>query len=824
MSLELLLHAAKFLEQQEESCKDEEASEEAVAEGGVKREVLYRRAGEPFTRSVGVTTGGSHPRHHHQQQNAHAGVAPVSPPPTPRTAPSSPAHARDDLAHQRRIHTLTPPSAGVVGGGVRTSLGIVGISVGGGQQQHHPHHLQHHQQTQQQPQQPQPQQQQQHPQHPHQNQHQHQQTSPRASLSYPGSPAASPPHAVTPRTSAASPLGLVSAFRQDSSSPPTSTTSSSDAGVAPRPHNDALHPHLTNGVSRPNGLAKSLSLSPPSHSTFQHHGLYAAEENLYKDDKKRSGSTPSREVHNKLEKNRRAHLKECFETLRRQLPSMDDKKISNQTILKAAHRYIQNLKRKEREYEHEMERLAREKIAHQQNLATLKKELSARWDHIDFSTLLPDAASLDQHRDKETKSTTTASEQPDLDEEAARDAGTQASPSTSSDPPSSLSPRLHINQSQGAPSFTTIETTNINGLGAAGPRDNFADPNQPLNLSTSMVDSARASPRNQQAVNQARSPLHNGEWGARQASPHYGQAHYDATTSTQEEVWVTHAVTTMTPTVTRDTVTTAHSEHLPIIGNTGIHLPAQLVAGGMQLNGAPGGLLGQTAIQVITPEGYKLLPADHAPNGSKPLTITLAHPAEGLDRTDNAEEVKTSAGPMMVALNKNGVSALHLAVPTTARSLNQSQGTNGTVTTVPLNLSVGGTATVKVSQAATSSLIPSYLPITHANGITQLVSGLSSNMGTLVPGIGTPLVAPLVVSQPQRAVVPCNVTTVGTKGLKATAVGGNATSVPLVPAQYATSLTGGALGGLVKPVVVVSAPAAVAGMMAGAHTVASGKP
>lgn len=109
-------------------------------------------------------------------------------------------------------------------------------------------------------------------------------------------------------------------------------------------------------------------------------------------------------------------------------------------------------------------------------------------------------------------------------------------------------------------------------------------------------------------------------------------------------------------------------------------------------------------------------------------------------------------------------------------------------------------------------------------GITQLVSGLSSNMGTLVPGIGTPLVAPLVVSQPQRAVVPCNVTTVGTKGLKATAVGGNATSVPLVPAQYATSLTGGALGGLVKPVVVVSAPAAVAGMMAGAHTVASGKP
>ena len=42
-------------------------------------------------------------------------------------------------------------------------------------------------------------------------------------------------------------------------------------------------------------------------------------------------------------------------------------------------------------------------------------------------------------------------------------------------------------------------------------------------------------------------------------------------------------------------------------------------------------------------------------------------------------------------------------------------GTNGTVTTVPLNLSVGGTATVKAS-ATTSNIIPSYIPITHANG------------------------------------------------------------------------------------------------------------
>ncbi|XP_039752260.1 max-binding protein MNT-like isoform X1 [Pararge aegeria] len=95
-----------------------------------------------------------------------------------------------------------------------------------------------------------------------------------------------------------------------------------------------------------------------------------------------SGSVPragTREVHNKLEKNRRAHLKECFELLKRQLPATpDDKKTSNLSILGSAIRYIQVLRRKERECEHEMERLAREKIAAQQRLATLNRDVTVR--------------------------------------------------------------------------------------------------------------------------------------------------------------------------------------------------------------------------------------------------------------------------------------------------------------------------------------------------------------------------------------------------------------------------------------------------------------
>ena len=94
-------------------------------------------------------------------------------------------------------------------------------------------------------------------------------------------------------------------------------------------------------------------------------------------------------MHNKLEKNRRAHLKECFESLKKQLPiTADEKKTSNLSILGAAIRHIQQLKRKEREYEHEMERLAKEKISAQNRIMNLKRELM-QWD-IDLTKLLPD--------------------------------------------------------------------------------------------------------------------------------------------------------------------------------------------------------------------------------------------------------------------------------------------------------------------------------------------------------------------------------------------------------------------------------------------------
>ncbi|XP_064652462.1 max-binding protein MNT-like [Lineus longissimus] len=123
-------------------------------------------------------------------------------------------------------------------------------------------------------------------------------------------------------------------------------------------------------------------------------------------EKRRAGGAGTREVHNKLEKNRRAHLKECFELLKEHIPSMEDKKISNLAILRSSLRYIQILKRKEKEFEQDMQRLAGEKIRYQENILTLKRDLQQL--NIDFDLNSFVQAVADQERD--TNSTSTASE------------------------------------------------------------------------------------------------------------------------------------------------------------------------------------------------------------------------------------------------------------------------------------------------------------------------------------------------------------------------------------------------------------------------------
>ncbi|KAI1288365.1 Max-binding protein MNT [Halotydeus destructor] len=94
-------------------------------------------------------------------------------------------------------------------------------------------------------------------------------------------------------------------------------------------------------------------------------------------DKDSVASSRHRELHKTLEKNRRAHLRSCFEQLKTELPKSEysDKKTSHINIIHCAIKYIQYLKRMEWENEHEMERLARTKIRYQNHLSQAKDEM-----------------------------------------------------------------------------------------------------------------------------------------------------------------------------------------------------------------------------------------------------------------------------------------------------------------------------------------------------------------------------------------------------------------------------------------------------------------
>lgn len=110
----------------------------------------------------------------------------------------------------------------------------------------------------------------------------------------------------------------------------------------------------------------------------------------------------------------RAHLKECFETLKRNIPNVDDKKTSNLSVLRSALRYIQTLKRKEKDYEHEMERLAREKIATQQRLEDLKNELSQWMDILEIDRIIRQTV---QPEDDQASTSTASEGEDNIDED-----------------------------------------------------------------------------------------------------------------------------------------------------------------------------------------------------------------------------------------------------------------------------------------------------------------------------------------------------------------------------------------------------------------------
>ena len=83
----------------------------------------------------------------------------------------------------------------------------------------------------------------------------------------------------------------------------------------------------------------------------------------------------TREVHNRLEKNRRAHLKSCFNDLATEC-ELEAGKASNLLVIRTAYKAIMALRREEREQERTLAALVQEKVRRQSYLNELRRETS----------------------------------------------------------------------------------------------------------------------------------------------------------------------------------------------------------------------------------------------------------------------------------------------------------------------------------------------------------------------------------------------------------------------------------------------------------------
>lgn len=110
-----------------------------------------------------------------------------------------------------------------------------------------------------------------------------------------------------------------------------------------------------------------------------------------------------REIHNRLEKHRRAHLKDCFDHLKAEVPCQRDRKITNLQVLNLAIKYVQTLTRKEHEYDQEIVLLTQRNHELRCRLNSLKTDLNAEGHNVD--TWLESCTDIDY-----STSTRTASE------------------------------------------------------------------------------------------------------------------------------------------------------------------------------------------------------------------------------------------------------------------------------------------------------------------------------------------------------------------------------------------------------------------------------
>lgn len=97
---------------------------------------------------------------------------------------------------------------------------------------------------------------------------------------------------------------------------------------------------------------------------------------------KQTNST-NREIHNQLEKNRRAQLKLCFEELANECQIDPKTKASNQTVIVTAKKVVMNLRQDEKVNERELANLVQEKIKLTQKLEELRRYMDIKLNPTD---------------------------------------------------------------------------------------------------------------------------------------------------------------------------------------------------------------------------------------------------------------------------------------------------------------------------------------------------------------------------------------------------------------------------------------------------------
>lgn len=135
------------------------------------------------------------------------------------------------------------------------------------------------------------------------------------------------------------------------------------------------------GSGQSMGRTKSASFSVSnSNSIFQQsRATIRRNRNLTCSDKNTSNESTSRhrELHKTLEKNRRAHLRSCFEQLKLELPKSEyaEKKYSHINIIHYAIRYIHQLKKIELDHKEELDKLSRIRSEYESSLINLREQL-----------------------------------------------------------------------------------------------------------------------------------------------------------------------------------------------------------------------------------------------------------------------------------------------------------------------------------------------------------------------------------------------------------------------------------------------------------------